>query len=360
MDKVKKYVNKFGLPRIIITAFLLVLLAATAAYGMNITQSLSDVILRWGMYTILTLAMVPAIQCGIGPNFGISLGIVGGLIGGVVVVEFQITKIPALVAISPSFAKWVGVLIAIGIGVFIAFFVGWLYGLLLNKVKGNEMTVTTYIGFSAIAIMNIVWTVLPVKNGELIYANQGYGVRNTVSLAESFSEVMNKTLAFKIGDLTIPTGLILVVLFVCFLVWVFMHSKTGLAMSAAGSNGIFAKASGINVDKMRITGTILSTVLAATGIVVYASAFGFLQFYNGPMMMGFVSVAAVLLGGATPSRAAIGHVLLGTFLFQGILALGTPVANQILPSLAEVMRLVVQNGMILYALTQVKGGSGRE
>lgn len=362
MEKVKKLVNTVGLPRIIITAFFLFLLAAVGGYGMSIPGSLSDVIRRWGMYGILTLAMVPAIQCGIGPNFGISLGIVGGLMGGIVVVETGIAQMPALVAISPLFAQWVAIIVAMIIGAVLGVFIGWAYALLLNKVKGNEMTVTTYIGFSVIALMNIVWTILPVKNGELIYANQGYGVRNTVSLASSFSEVMNNTLKIEIGQFVFPTGLIVFFFFICFLVWLFMRSKTGMAMSAAGANPAYARAAGIDVDKMRILGTTLSTVLAAVGIVVYAGAFGFMQLYNGPMMMGFAAVAAILIGGATPKRAGISHVIIGTFLFQGIIALGTPVANQFLPegNLSEVMRLVISNGMILYALTQAKGGSGRE
>ena len=80
------------------------------------------------------------------------------------------------------------------------------------------------------------------------------------------------------------------------------------------------------------------------------------------MMMGFTSVAAVLIGGASPRRARISNVLLGTFMFQGIMVLGLPVANQFVPegNLSEVMRLIISNGIILYALTQAKGGSSRE
>ena len=140
-----------------------------------------------------------------------------------------------------------------------------------------------------------------------------------------------------------------------------MRSKTGVAMSAAGANPTFARASGINVNRMRLIGTTLSTVLAAVGILVYAQGFGFMQLYNGPMMMGFTSVAAVLIGGASPNRAKISHVLIGTFLFQGILALGLPVANQFIPesNLSEVMRLIISNGIIIYSLTQVQGGGSR-
>ena len=362
MEKVRSVIQKFGLPRVIILLFFLLLFVAAGAFGMNIPQLMGDVLRRWGMYGILALAMVPAVQCGIGLNFGISMGIVGGLLGGIIVIEFKVAQIPALVNISPLFAQWVALLLAIVIGMILAVGIGFLYGLLLNQVKGSEMTVTTYVGFSIIAFMNMVWIMLPVTNGELKWANRGTGVRNTISLAESFQETMNRTLQFSIGDFTVPTGLLLFFFFACFLVWLFMRSKTGLAMSAAGANPVFAKAAGINVNKMRIIGTTLSTVMAAVGILVYSQGFGFMQLYNGPMMMGFTSVAAVLIGGASPRRARISNVLLGTFMFQGIMVLGLPVANQFVPegNLSEVMRLIISNGIILYALTQAKGGSSRE
>ncbi|MCI9147792.1 MAG: ABC transporter permease [Hungatella sp.] len=361
-NPLKPLVEKFGLPRVIIVSFFLFLIAAAGMFQMNLMQLLSDCLRRWGMYGILALAMVPAVQCGIGLNFGISMGIVGGLLGGLIVIQFRVAEMPSLVAVHPLFAMWVAVLIAIVIGVLLATGIGYLYGLLLNRVKGSEMTVTTYVGFSIIAFMNMMWMLLPFTDGELIWPNAGKGLRNTISLAASFSNVMNKTLAFQIGGVTVPTGLLLFFFLVCFLVWLFMRSKTGMAMSAAGANPMFATAAGINVNKMRIIGTVLSTTLAAVGILVYAQGFGFIQLYNGPMMMGFTSVAAVLIGGASPKKARITHVLIGTFLFQGIMALGLPVANQFIPesNLSEVARLIISNGIIIYALSQVKGGSGRE
>lgn len=361
-NPLKPMVDKFGLPRVIIVSFFLLLVVGAGVFHMNLMQLLSDCLRRWGMFGILALAMVPAVQCGIGLNFGISMGIVGGLLGGLIVVQFNVAQMPSLVAISPLFAGWVAVMLAILIGVVLAVGVGYLYGLLLNRVKGSEMTVTTYVGFSIIAFMNILWMLLPFSNGELIWPNAGKGLRNTISLASSFSNVMNNTLSFNIGSLTVPTGLLLFFFLMCFLVWLFMRSKTGIAMSAAGANPMFAKAAGINVNKMRLVGTVLSTVLAAVGIIVYAQGYGFMQLYNGPLMLGFTSVAAVLIGGASPKRARITHVLIGTFLFQGILALGLPVANQIIPegNLSEVMRLIISNGIIIYALSQTKGGNGGE
>lgn len=360
-NPLKAMVSKFGLPRIIIVGFFLLLFAMGGAADLDMVQTLSDCVKRWGLFGILALAMVPAVQCGIGLNFGISMGIVGGLLGGVIAIELGITQNPELQAISPMLAMWAGILVAIVIGVVLSIGIGFLYGLLLNRVKGSEMTVTTYVGFSIIAFMNMMWVLLPFRRGELIQPNAGFGLRPTISLESTYGGVMNKTLAFDIGHFNMPTGLILTFFLLCFLVWLFMRSKTGLAMSAAGANPMFAKACGINVDKMRIIGTILSTVIASVGILAYAQGFGFMQLYNGPLMMGFTSVAAVLIGGATPKRATITNVLIGTFLFQGILSMGLNVANAYIPgsSLSEVMRLVISNGIIIYALSQVNGGTSR-
>ena len=372
-DNIKTGVKSFGIPRVIIVGFFLLLVVLAGGLGMNLPQLLSDVLKRWGMFGILALAMVPAVQCGIGLNFGISLGIVGGLLGGVIVIEFHITEIIYNFLLGATFfqsheggallvAQWGGILVAIAIGMILSAGIGYLYGQVLNRVKGSEMTVTTYIGFSIIAFMNIIWSILPLSNGDLIWPNAGKGLRNTISLESSFTQVMNNTFIWeaKFADFVLPTGLIAFFLLTCFAVWLFMRSKTGIAMSAVGSNPKFAQASGIGVNKMRIIGTMLSTVLAAVGILVYAQGFGFMQLYNGPMMMGFNSVAAVLIGGATIKHARISHVLIGTFLFQGIMTLALPVANQLLPgsSLSEVMRLIISNGIIIYALTQ--GGASRD
>ena len=100
------------------------------------------------------------------------------------------------------------------------------------------------------------------------------------------------------------------------LMWVFMRSKTGTAMTAVGSNPEFARASGVNVDRMRTISVVLSTILGAVGILVYEQSFGFIQLYMGPFYMALPAVASVLLGGASVNKASILNVVVGTFLFQ--------------------------------------------
>jgi simple sugar transport system permease protein len=137
------------------------------------------------------------------------------------------------------------------------------------------------------------------------------------------------------------------------LMWLFMKTKTGTAMTAVGSNPEFARASGVDVDRMRIVSVVLSTIFGAIGILVYQQSFGFIQLYMGPFYMALPAVAAILLGGASVNRATIFNVVAGTFLFQGILTMTPSVINSVLKTdMSEVIRIIVSNGMILYALTR--------
>lgn len=349
MASVQKAVKDFGLPRIIIIAFFLLLLLMAAVSGMDMLALLGDVLRRWGMYGILILAMVPSIQCGIGPNFGVTIGIVGGLVSALITIDMRFHGFfsgPAGAITQSLFAIFLAVVIS---GVF-----GILYGLLLNRVKGSEMTVTTYIGFSIVALFNILWLTLPFRSPTSIWPLAGEGLRNTISLQDDFSGILNNFLAFKIGSMQVPTGLLLLFFIACFFVWLFTKSRMGMMMTAAGANPKFAQAAGINVNGMRILGTTISTALGGVGIICYAQSFGFLQLYNAPQMMGFACVASVLIGGASIKSARIFHVLLGAFLFHGMLAVALPVANNIIPegNLSEILRIIISNGIILYALSK--------
>ncbi|MFV0352703.1 MAG: ABC transporter permease subunit [Oscillospiraceae bacterium] len=363
MSVIKKGIKTFGLPRIIILTFFILLIIVSGFYKMDLQSLISDVIRRWAMYGILVLAMVPSIQSGIGPNFGVSLGISGGLLGCLISIELRYMGFYNAFAHNKTLFGLVGVAVALLLAVLFSSVFGVLYGMLLNRVKGSEMTISTYVGFSVVALMNIVWLLLPFKSPTSIWPLAGEGLRNTINLADDFAEVFNNLWGFDLGfispslkNIYIPTGLIIVFVLACVFVWLFSKSRTGIAMAAAGANPVFAKASGINVNKMRILGTSVSTALGGIGIVAYAQSYGFVQLYNAPLMMGFACVAAVLIGGASVGRARIWNVLLGTFLFQGILAVALPVANNILPesNLSEIFRIIISNGIILYALTKAK------
>jgi len=266
------------------------------------------------------------------------------LLGGLIAIEINLT----------GFAAFFG---AILFSVPLSLLVGWLYGWMLNRVKGSEMTISTYIGFAIVSLMSIGWLQLPFRHPDMAWAI-GRGVRVTISLDGKFDKILNNFLSFTIGGVMIPTGLLLFMGLCCFLVWLFFRSRTGIAIKAGGMNPRFAQAMGINVDKTRIWATILSTMLGAIGILVYAQSYGFMQLYGGPMYMGFLAASCILIGGASIKNANIFHVILGTFLFQSLLTVALPVANSVatLGSLAEISRIIVSNGIILYALAQKGGG----
>jgi len=344
-SSLKEIISKIGLPTIIIGCFWIATIIASAFLGISTGTLLSDTLKRAGMNGILVLAMVPSIQSGTGPNFALPVGIVCGLFALVTAIELGFTGLLWLI-------------VAIAISIPLAILAGYLYGRLLNAVKGSEMTIATYTGFSIVAFMCLVWLMVPFKNPKMGWFI-GTGLRETIQLdAINAAQLLNDFLKFEIGGVIVPTGLLLTFLFFCFLVWIFTKSKIGIAITAGGMSPKFAKASGLNIDKNRIIANIISTVLAAIGIIVYSQSYGYAQLYSGPLLMAFSAVAAILIGGATASRAKVSHVIIGVILFQGLLTTALPIANKIFAGLdlSEIIRMVVQNGIILYALTQVKGG----
>ncbi|MDO4267775.1 MAG: ABC transporter permease [Eubacteriales bacterium] len=339
--RMKKIVNTFGVPRLIIMGYLLVLLIAMPFMGLQMEMLYTQAFGRIGMYGVLVLAMLPAIESGIKMNMALPLGVLCGLFGGAMSLEAGLDG-------------WGGFAGAIAISIPIAVVVGILYGIILNKIKGSEMMIATYSGYTAVAVMCIVWMALPVRNAEIRWP-QGNGVRSIVTLTGKYEKILDHFLEISITDeLIFPTGLFLFFGGACLLVWLFMRSRTGILMKTAGSNPVLAEATGISVNKMRILGMTISTVLGAVGIIVYAQSYGFFQYYMAPLNMAFIAVAAILIGGATVGKATIFNVVLGTILYQSIMTFTLPIANVIMPegNLSEIVRIIIQNGIILYALTK--------
>lgn len=341
MSEARVFIKNFGWPRIIIAMFLVALFVAGPFFGVRTDMSMNDVLVRFGMNAILVLSMVPMIQSGCGLNFGIPLGIVAGLIGAVTSLELRLTGIA-------------GILVAFAIAAVVAVVIGYGYALLLNRVKGDEMIIATYVGYSFVFFMNIMWTVLPFRNPASVQGFKGEGLRVTISVQDYWFHQISNFLSIKVNDnFIIPTGMLLFFAFMSFLVWGFFRTKIGTAITAVGSNPEFARASGISVNKMRTISVILSTVIAAIGIIVYQQSFGFIQAYNAPLSFMFPSVAAILLGGASVNKATIPNVIIGTILFQGILTMTPSVINSAISiDVSEVIRIIVTNGLIVYALTR--------
>ena len=347
-SKLRRLVNSYGVPRLIITGFLLLMFILAPVAGVDFATQITNVINRFSWNAIMVLAMVPMIHSGCGLNFGLPLGIISGLLGATLSIEF-------------GFTGGMSFLMAIVIATPFALVLGGGYGWMLNKIKGGEMMVATYVGFSSVSFMCMMWLLLPYKSPTMVWGFAGKGLRTTISLEGFSDQFLAKFLQIDLNrfgiNLVIPTGSLLFFALLAFLMWVFLHTKTGTAMTAVGSNPTFAKAAGISVDKTRLLSVVLSTWLGAVGILLYEQGFGFVQIYMAPLNMAFPAVAAILIGGASVNKASITNVIIGTILYQGLVTMTPTVMNAIVHlDISEVIRIIVSNGMIVYALTRKTEG----
>ena len=339
-DKILASLKSFGLPRLIITGFLVLLLVMAPFVGADLPTQISNIINRFSWNGVLVLAMVPMVHSGCGLNFGLPLGIISGLLGATLSIELGFTGPMSFV-------------MAIAIATPFALVLGAGYGWLLNKIKGGEMMIATYVGFSSVSFMCMMWLLLPYHSPTMVWGFAGKGLRTTISLEGFYDKVLANFLQINIGNVSIPTGTLLFFALLAWLMWAFLHTKTGTAMTAVGSNPTFARAAGVNVDRMRLLSVIMSTWLAAIDILVYEQGFGFIQLYMAPFYMALPAISAILIGGASVNKATIANVIIGTFLFQGIVTMTLTVMNNAIHmDMSEVIRVIASQGMILYALTR--------
>ena len=90
-EKLSSFVASFGLPRLIISAFLLALFILAPIVGVNLPMQITNVINRFSWNAVLVLAMVPMVHSGCGLNFGLPVGIIAGLLGATLSIEWGFT-----------------------------------------------------------------------------------------------------------------------------------------------------------------------------------------------------------------------------------------------------------------------------
>ncbi len=336
----REFARELGIPRLLIAVFVIALFGVAAATHMGLAALVSDSLVRVARNGILVLALLPSVQGGLGLNFGLPLGIACGLLA-------------CVITLNAGLGGWAGLALTAVLGAAIAVPAGLAYGWLLNRTRGQEMMVGTYLGFAVVSGMSIFWTMAPFHNPLLVWAIGGHGLRTTLTLTGYWDKLLDRLGAFTVAGVTVPTGTLVVFFAMCALVALFLRTRAGLSLAAARSNPRFALAAGISDTHTRVQATLLSTVIAAVGIVVFCQSYGFVQLYTAPLLMAFPAVACLLIGGASVSRATLTHVIVGTLMFQSILTVALPVTSQVIGGdISETARLVIQNGMILYALTR--------
>ena len=137
MTGIKNKISAFGFPRLIIMAFLGLLIVLMFLMDIPAPLTFSQCIVRVGINMVLGLAMVPGIMAGTGMNFALPLGIECGLLAGMISLQFDMTGVG-------------GIFAAMVISIPFSILAGLAYSQLINRVKGSEMMVSTYVGFSVV------------------------------------------------------------------------------------------------------------------------------------------------------------------------------------------------------------------
>ena len=165
---------------------------------------------------------------------------------------------------------------------------------------------------------------------------------------------------------TFPVSALVCILLLClFNTWIF-KTKLGHDFRAVGLNQQVAMVSGINVDKTRIIAMIFSTVFAAWGQIIRLQDIGTMNMYSAHEQIALLAVAALLVGGASVTRASNKNAILGIILFHAMFAVSPQVGTALFADsqIGEYFRVFLAYGIIFVALAmnavqQTKGRKSR-
>jgi simple sugar transport system permease protein len=379
--------------------FIILCLIGLNLSGQPLTLVLDEIVNRIARNLFIVLSLIIPVIAGMGLNFGIVIGAMAAQIVIIAVTHWGIVGIP-------------GFLLCIVLTTPIAIVFGYLTGKLLNMTKGQEMITSMILGIFAnglyqLLFLFLVGTVIPMKNPKLMISG-GVGIKNTVDLNGGIKYALDNLWKLSLYELVYYVALIgvigyvaaiiykvvkkkgnitnqivmailsLAVVIVCqlpeiakilvyvnvpmisifilvvlcaFNVFIF-KTKMGQDFRTVGQSAMVANASGINVNKTRIKAIIISTVLAAWGQIIFLQNIGTLNTYGSHEQVGMFAIAAILIGGASVSKATNKQAFLGVILFHTLFVV-SPTAGKNLfnnAQIGEYFRVFVAYGVICVSL----------
>lgn len=342
MKRIHCNARTFLANNLVAVIFLVLTMVSIPLSGFSASYIVNEILSRIGRNAFLVFSLILPIMAGMGINFGMVLGAMAGQIGLIFAMDWNLAGIQALV-----FAALVGMPISV--------LLGWIAGSILNKARGREM-VTSYIlgfffnGIYQFIVLYMFGSVIPLHNNA-ISLSRGYGVRNTLNL-ESVRQVLDTTLSLRIAGIQIPLLSYLIIGSLClFIVW-FKKTKLGHDMRAVGQDQQVSTAAGISVERTRILAIVISTVLACLGQIVLLQNLGNMNTYNAHDQTGFFAAAAILVGGATVTKATIPNCFVGVFLLH-LMYIVVPRAGQNVfgdGNIGEYFRQFIGYGVIALSL----------
>ena len=355
------------LKKYIVTILFLVLRLTFIILGdLDTTSVARDLMKRLSRNAFIVLSLIIPIVAGMGINFAITIGAMAAQIG-------------LLLAINWDLTGPLGILVAAAITLPLGALFGYLVGVMLNKMKGQETIGSMILGYFAngayqLLFLYIFGNFIPLNSKVTIIG--ATGVKNTLDLTTNglaqaidgilripflncvyifagagiayalvmyllkkmpkkkaivtaaCSAVLAAVFCLPVvancfngtnsEQITVPGVTWILILLLCGFNVLIMKTRLGQKFRAVGQSQTVANASGINVDRVRLIAIMISTVLAGWGqlLFIQSDGMGTLTTYSAHEQVGLYAGAAILVGGASIDRATNSQALLGTVLFH--------------------------------------------
>lgn len=372
--------------------------------GMNPFMFFFDIVARMSRNSFLVLSLIIPVMAGMGLNFSIVLGAMAGQAVLIFVTHWGITGLIGILlcfALVTPLAMFLGYLTGklfnktkgqeMIAGLILGFFAQGVYELIFLQLVGGiiPMTNRVLVLSSGVGIRTTVdltgglkygldWPGLAYGNPTLlrpdlprtliavaIIAVLGLLIYHFISKGKAVSKA--KLLAgvvvggfvsyWSVGEIQassmmnmvrVPVLTWIVIFMLCAFIIFFTKTKLGQDMRSVGQDRHVAAVSGINVDRVRIIAIMMSMVMAAWGHIIFLQNMGTFSTYGSHEQIGLYSVAALLIGGATVSKATIGQALLGVFLFHTLFIVSPSAGRQLFgdAQVGEYFRVFVAYGVI--------------
>ncbi len=393
MQKIKKILVQ----NIVTIVFVALCIGGIIASEQPLPFIVKELITRIGRNSFLVLALIVPVIAGMGLNFGIVIGAMAA-------------QIVMIFLISYGATGFGGFMLAMVLSTPLAAFFGYLIGKVLNKTIGQEMITSMIIGFFAnglyqLLFLFLIGTIIPVGN-EAYLIPGGVGIVNTIDLKGNLMYALDGLWMMKLPMVFIITGLIctalllfkqfrskkaltkeqsrlgfvrigmgvslivvgvllnvttniykffdipLVTALFIALISIFniaiFKTKMGHDFRTVGQDMHIAHVSGVNVARRRILSIVISTVLAAWGQIIFLQNLGTLNTYGSHVQISTFAIAAILIGGASVTKATVGQALLGVVLFHTLFIV-SPMAGKNLfgnAQVGEYFRTFIAYGVI--------------
>jgi len=211
------------------------------------------------------------------------------------------------------------------------------------------------VGVRLAAIFMLLFYAYQIVRFKYIEKREGWPIKPVIFLAVAllmYLITLHTGIYSGLERVGIPVFTYMLIAGLCVFIKRFMNTRLGQNMRTVGQNRSVATAAGINVDRTRIIAMIMSTVLAAYGQIIILQNFGVMATYGAHTQVGLYAIAALLVGGATVSKASVKHAIMGVLLFHSLFILAPMASANLMGSalIGEYFRFFAANAVIALAL----------